>query len=468
MRKLFLIILTLTLINTTAVSQNKRFVDQLELKKVEGSEEIYYEGYFATLENHDNPKSNTIQIHVIVIPARADAQKDAVTYLAGGGVLPATRFKNIFMNNAELLRKNRDILLVDQRGTYGSNPLECGISSDVNGEAYIEAMRDCVERLNEEADLSYYTTDMAMRDLDAIRNWLGYESLNVWGTSYGTKAARTYAKMFPDKTRTITLHGVVPINFSMWPYDSFLAQLALDNLLVDCELDSGCSKTYPNIESQYKFVYEKLKKEPQIINLLLEDSISYSASFGHNELSSILYSLLYTNEGSKTIPWLIDQLWNENYDVVIKNLTPSSSHRIPVGVSFCIACNEEMPRMNYAAFEKRAMGDFGNAWFKQQFEVCKLFPTRKLPDTFWDPLTTDIPVLILSGSKDHVTPPAFGRQVSHTLENVNHIIMPGKGHDDIDFCMLEVIQHFIASGQHKKLNTDCFYKSESLLFKGVD
>ena len=69
---------------------------------------------------------------------------------------------------------------------------------------YVQRLRQTLES---RADLTQYTTSIAMDDLDDVRAWLGYERINLFGLSYGTRAALVYLRQHPDRVRTVTRMG---------------------------------------------------------------------------------------------------------------------------------------------------------------------------------------------------------------------------------------------------------------------
>jgi len=226
-------------------------------------------------EDRETTDGRTIGLHVVVLPAVGEAAPaaDALTFLAGGGVAPATRYVPFFTNAVRRLRDGRDIVLVDQRGTGDSNALDCDLPEphEVEGgqdageayqTAYLDALRVCRTDIEALADPRLYTTANAADDLDAVRAWLGYEQLSVWGASYGTKVARVYMRRHPGRVRVAVLHGVVPIERSMWP-DLFLAaDSALTELMALCEADEACAAAYPDLESRFVALMRRLDSEP--------------------------------------------------------------------------------------------------------------------------------------------------------------------------------------------------------------
>src|SRR5262249_46951072 len=155
-----------------------------------------------------------------VIPATGTATRDPVVPIPGGPGSGTIEQAAGFANELRELRETRDILLVDLRGTGGSNLLDCEMYgpalADYLGAFYpAERGRRCAERWRDRADLSQYDNDASADDLDEVRAALGYERLNLYGASAGTRTALVYMRRHPDRVRSAVLHGVVPTNAAM-------------------------------------------------------------------------------------------------------------------------------------------------------------------------------------------------------------------------------------------------------------
>ena len=435
----------------SSITLGNRFENKLN-KLTHESGLTYYDGHFSTSEKKGDKDS--INVHVIVLPATENlSPKKALTFLAGGGVIPATKFLNFFGNYLPEYRKKYDIFLIDQRGTYGSNPILKSAELNENDTLFYEKqIKDWLTKY----DLKSYGTYQAINDLNSIRKWLGYKNIDLWGVSYGTKVARMYAKFFPKYVNSITLHGVVPIAYSMWKYDSFLAQIFLDNLFVEAAIDSN----YSNIHYIYETVKSKLYLKP--IQLSFEGK---EVKLDNGLLMSKLYKMLYTYQESREIPFLLKNIWENNLEKYKKYFKPSESNDVPLGVFYSIACNEELNRINPSYSKNRPSGDFGKKWLNKQFPIYQLWPKSKQVDNFYEPLKSDIPTLLLSGALDHVTPPVFARDVAKFLSNSKHIILPFHGHDDIDLIMVNFVQKFLLNTNIDELDISFLKKYNAIEFK---
>jgi pimeloyl-ACP methyl ester carboxylesterase len=112
---------------------------------------------------------------------------------------------------------------------------------------YVETCRRKLEQL---ADLTRYTTPIAMDDLDDVRAWLGYDKINLIGLSYGTRAALVYMRQHPEHVRRVVLLGVAPTYAKLPLYHARNGQRAMLLLLDECAADAACAKAYPHVREE--------------------------------------------------------------------------------------------------------------------------------------------------------------------------------------------------------------------------
>ena len=112
--------------------------------------------------------------------------------------------------------RERDIVLVDQRGTGRSNPLDCPAEAQdpqesASPQVIAASTRACLASLAGRADVAWYTTSVAVEDLESVRAALGDPRIDLYGASYGTRVAQQYLRRYPQHTRALILDGVVPV-----------------------------------------------------------------------------------------------------------------------------------------------------------------------------------------------------------------------------------------------------------------
>src|SRR5215471_18088486 len=176
-------------------------------------------GHYEVFENRQARTGRKIALNIFIVPARAEMREpDPFFALAGG---PGQGATEAFPQAAYVrtIAERRDVVLVDQRGTGKSNPLDCTLLSvdnpqEVLGAPYsLDRIRSCRADSDRKADTTQYTTSIAADDLDEVRAALGYGRVNVLGGSYGTKAALVYLRRHGEHVRTLTLEAVAPPDF---------------------------------------------------------------------------------------------------------------------------------------------------------------------------------------------------------------------------------------------------------------
>ncbi len=222
-------------------------------------------GKLTVYENRETRKGRKIDLNVVVLPALEQQNKQPPLFdLAGGPGVGATISAAFYATQGRAIRRNRDVVLVDQRGTGGSNLLQC----DRSGKKPLDEMypvnyvTECRKQLERIADLTQYTTPIAMDDLDDVRAWLGYDQINLIGTSYGTRAALVYLRQQPERVRSIILMGVAPTNTKLPMFHTRNAMRAIELLFSQCAADADCNTAYPRLRQTFEDVLAKLQKSP--------------------------------------------------------------------------------------------------------------------------------------------------------------------------------------------------------------
>jgi len=224
-------------------------------------------GKLTVFENRETRSGRTIDLNVVVLPALDSTSKEEPLFdLEGGPGVAATGGTAFYANEGKEYRRHRDVVLVDQRGTGKSNPLTApaGTKSpqDYLTEMYpVEYVKNLRRTLEQHADLTQYTTSIAMDDLDDVRGWLGYERINLFGLSYGSRAVLVYMRQHPERVRCATIMGVAPTYLKMPLYHSQAAARAMELLLQECERDSACRQAFPQIRLDWQNVLSQLGRE---------------------------------------------------------------------------------------------------------------------------------------------------------------------------------------------------------------
>jgi pimeloyl-ACP methyl ester carboxylesterase len=366
------------------------------------------------------------------------------------------------------VNENRDILLVDQRGTGQSNPLKCpemeldeALAQDWDQLA--TTTRECLESL--EGDPRFYTTTIAMHDVDAAREAMGYEKVNLYGGSYGTRAAQVYLRLFPERVRTVVLDGVVPQSLALGTEHAVKLDQAIYRVLEGCEADPLCSQTFPGTAAKLQGLIQSLEENPVDVSIIHPTTGQpFSLTFNREVLSTSLRFLTYSSDTQAMLPLLIHEAAVEQrFDRLASQMliaTTGLQQSISQGMELSVMCAEDYPLyFENPASKNTLMGDMMDKAVGIQ---CEIWPKGPVPGNFHEPVSAEVPVLLLSGELDPVTPPEYGDQVAIHFPNNRHLIAPGQGHIAATRgCMGKIVSEFIIEGNADDLATECISEMQA-------
>lgn len=418
-------------------------------------------GTLSVPEDRANPTARQIELHVVVIPAvQRDPQPDPLFLLAGG---PGQSAIEAFSAVAPLLffiHEERDIVLVDQRGTGKSNPLRCldpkdESLNDLTNEEVLEKLKACPAQLD--ADPRFYTTEIAMTDLDAVRSALGYEIINIYGASYGTRAALTYLRMFPEQVRSVTLDAVVEPDFVMFMDAAVDGQSALDQFFARCEADATCSATFPDLPGEFEGLLNRLDESP--VDITIPHPLTnkpFDLTVTREMITNMVFNTLYVPDLVATLPLSIHTAYaDENYIPLISSAFLVNAGLYD-GMFYAVACTEDAPLISPDDAEQSSEGTVFGDRTVDFASVCAEWPKGEVSAEFREPVTSDIPVLILSGEADPITPPRHAEEVAESLSNEIHLVFSDMGHGNLaSECSLDIFRDFIENPFIAELDTSC-------------
>jgi pimeloyl-ACP methyl ester carboxylesterase len=436
--------------------------------RVPGIAEKLFCGKLTVFENRQTRAGRKIDLNVVVLPAFDQKEKrEPLFELAGGPGAAATGAAGFYANEGKEYRRKHDIVLVDQRGTGQSNPLsakpEKKTAQDYLIEMYpVEYVKNLRRTLEERADLTQYTTSIAMDDLDEVRGWLGYERINLFGTSYGTRAALVYIRQHPDRVHTATIIGVAPTYLKMPLYHSQAAARAMELLLHECDTEPACHAAFPQIHQDWQDVLTRLEREPARVEYSPDDKkatemvVIQRGVFGEK-----IRTWMYGQDKARKIPFIIHQAAQGDFAPFLHEaIAPSIPDFIADGMYLSVTCAEDVPFIPPAEAVQLTEGNpFGNYRVFQQTRACSLWPRGEIPPGYREPVSSNVPVLIFSGNLDPVTPPQRGEEVAKYLPNSRHVIVPEAGHGMEGLsdpgCVDRLIIEFMDNGSAKDLDTSC-------------
>ncbi|MGH9944219.1 MAG: alpha/beta hydrolase, partial [Pyrinomonadaceae bacterium] len=364
----------------------------------------------------------------------------------------------------------RDLVFVDQRGTGGSNPLNCDFFNPSDLHSYfgfyfpLADVRQCREQLESKADLKLYTTHIAMDDLDEVRAALGYEQINISGGSYGTRAAQVYLKRHQSHVRTVVLQGVSPTN-QLMPRDfPQHTERALNGVVEECAADDACRAAFPNLRAEVKAVLERLVRGPVAVDVKRpRTGVSTRVELSRDLAGEALRYMLYQSGAASRIPLFIHLAAQGNFTPLAESAIFYRQQIVATGSNgmyLSVTCAEDLPWIRPDEGERNAAHTFlGDYRLRQQRAACALWPRSEIPKGYAEPTRSDVPALILTGQWDPVTPPVYGDTAAKYLTNSLHLVVPHGGHgfnglDGLD-CIQNLIAGFVDRGMTKGLDTSC-------------
>lgn len=421
-------------------------------------------GSLEVAENPAEPEGKRITLKVAIAPATGKTTApDPVFFFAGGPGQAASETWVMIQSTLNKIRKTRDIVMIDQRGTGGSNKLECvsELEEDLNREIDLELIRTetekCLAELN--GDPRFYTTSIAMADYNLVRQAMGYDKINIMGVSYGSRAAQVYLRQFPETVRSVTLDSVVPMQLALGQEHAVMLDRSVQNVIEDCAGNETCNSLFPHQSEELNALFTKLRNEPQhitIINpvsgepqeiLVTSDTLGVSIRF-----------LSYASETQAMIPLLVHEA------LTTGDLTRLATQALLVmtglnemlskGMELSVMCSEDYPFMDFSADYSTTL--MGNLLLEIIGLQCGIWPRGEVAEDFHQPVVSDIPVLLMSGERDPVTPPSYAAQVAETFSNSLNLVAHGQSHSVMkNICLRDITTEFIEEGSIEGLDISC-------------
>src|SRR6185369_4193505 len=400
------IALLLTLQSASAVRQNG---SKVALSDCQLGAQIKAKcGTFEVYENRATKTGRKISLKIVLIPATGDKREpEPLVYFAGGPGGSATEDASGIAQAFPKILAHRDLLFVDQRGTGGSHPLDCKFYDASDLQTYLgyffplDDVRKCRAELETNSDLKLYTTTIAADDMDEVRAALGYERLNLFGGSYGTRAALTYLKRHPQHVRTAILQGVSPTNQLMPRYFPQDTERALQGVLSECVADQQCNSAFPNVKAEAQAVLAQLVKGPVEVEVQKPRSTELvKVKLSRDLAAEAIRYMLYNPVAASRVPLMIHLAAQGNFVRLAHaaleyrmNLVATGSN----GMYLSVTCAEDFPWIKPGEGERIAANTFlGDYRLRQQREACELWPRATIERDYAQPVRSDVPVLILT------------------------------------------------------------------------
>ncbi len=422
-------------------------------------------GRFEVFEDRQAGQGRTIALKIVVLPALSnDPRPDPLFFLAGGPGQGAARMAGDVRGAFRRVQATRDIVLVDQRGTGDSNGLECTPDGDTlsslneSDAVGLTRLRTCLAGYD--ADTRFYTTPIAMDDLDDVRRFLGYDRINIYGGSYGTRAGLVYLRQHGDHVRSIVLDGVAPPDMRLPLYFARDAQRALDRLLADCAASTSCGGKYPRLADRVRALFARLETDPVVVSVThprtgAAEDLRVTAEL----LAGLVTGALYSPMTASMVPELLVRAEANDFQglLALATLGESAGENMSTGMQLSVICAEDVPRIGPGDAERETAGTlFARHLLTSRMKPCEFWPAGPIAASYYEPVRSDVPALVLSGDVDPVTPPTWGAEVSAHLSRALHVTAPATGHGVLGTgCGQRLVAAFIERGSVDGLDTSC-------------
>jgi pimeloyl-ACP methyl ester carboxylesterase len=420
-------------------------------------------GTYGVPENPDKPHGRRLSISVAVIPAaHAPALADPIVVLQGGPGEDAISSAAYFAERFAPLLDDRDLLLIDQRGSGKSGALPCTLYSTDDPAASLRdvfpvaAVKRCAQRLEARADLTQYTYDRFAKDLEQVRRELGYGALNLYAGSYGTRAAQVYIRSFPAGVRTAYLGSAVPMDAANPLSFAKTAESAFELLFISCSADAQCRSAYPKLREEFHAVMTRLDSGAVRVSIPTRPE---NAPLNRGRVAEWMRSKLYRPKSATMLPWMIHRAYAGDWNPLAKDLLSDAHDADPgfsFGLFFSITCSEDVAFIREQDIAPETQGTvLGDYRVRQQQAACKEWPTRALPKDYRAPVLSAVPTLFVSGEADGGTPLWYADRVAAGFSNHLRVIVKGQGHTEWSDCLAQLHQGLVRTGTVSGLSPFC-------------
>ena len=424
-----------------------------------------YCGVLPVPESRSAPAGRSIELAVAFVPSRAkQPMPDPVFMLAGGpGQSARESFPQVASAFGHILR-DRNVVLVDQRGTGRSHPLACappeerpvGAADVVDAASARRLAEQCLATLD--ADPRFFTTSDAVLDLEAERVALGAEQVNLVGISYGTRVALEYLRRHPDRARSVVLDGVVPPELALGAEHARNLDAAIGMQFALCEKDAACRRQYGSPRASLDRLLADLESQPRKVRY--RDPLTDET---HEDLltsiavAGVVRMYTYVPLLASMLPRSLAEAAAGRPEVLMAQARMIESlvgEQIMQGMQLSVICAEDADRLRVDPADAGTL--MGTAFVAAILAQCEVWPKGRRPADFTQPVNSDRPVLLLSGELDPVTPPRYGEMVVRHLPNGRHLVGPGQGHNVmVAGCAPRLIGRFVAAANAQDLDAAC-------------
>ena len=412
-------------------------------------------GYLVVPAKRAEPQGATIKVAVAILHSMGrQRQPDPVVMIVGG---PGSyNLQHIAAGGLGPMIKSwlrkRDVILVDQRGIGLSQPaLACpeydqldlsDLSQEAGDALALETLKTCADTLTaQEIDLLAFNTVENADDLADLPVALGYDQMNYYGLSYGADVILEVIRRHPERVRSAILEGVSAPDRNVFPLFAASFEHALRQVIATCDEDSACRSAFPDLEAVTFTLLEQLNEAPVTLNVENPQThemvdVVLSADWF---VSSLTDELFYP-VNMKLFPAWVSMLAAQQYDALINsaqsqgNDAPPTDDEMDIGAYYSYYCSDNVLGLPQAEIDAALASlhptfhDYFLTSISAIQQRCAVWPVQPAVKETFEPVASDVPVLMFSGRFDPVTPAYYADHVLETLPNGYHFVFPTMGH----------------------------------------
>ena len=427
------------------------------------------------------PLSPSVDKTIELFVARLSARKkkpllDPLLMLAGGPGQAASEAYLFADHQFSKIHQDRDIYLIDQRGTGRSTRFDCELPENefaltpFDTEDTIQMSRSCLSAF--EHDAKYFTTSAALADFEQVRRELGVDKWNILGVSYGTRVALHYMRMYPDSVRSVVLDSVLYPEHNLGVEIALQSQIALDSLLKRCKQQADCSEAFPELAAGVDQLIKSLRAKPVLV--VYEDirtGADVEIQFGLRHLSTVLRLSLYQDEISALLPLILHEaITKDNFAPLARKMADIETAlggMMSIGMHNSVVCTEDVPFYADESTWQQALPNtyLGDSITDALVAMCSVWPKGVIDKGFKAPVESDIPVLLFSGELDPITPPRYAELAMKRLSRSAHFVLNGQSHHvSATGCAPSLVASFIRELKPEELDASCLSRVQAAPF----
>lgn len=423
-------------------------------------------GSLPVFEDRDAGAGRTIDIQVMVAAAlEGPPEPDPLVYFEGGPGGSSINVARAIVRVMSDVRRRRDLVFIDQRGTGASARLACDTPLP-SGEASLfgslfpaNHVRACATRLEARADLRLYSTPVAVDDIAEILSTLGYEAVNLFGTSYGSRVALVFLDRYESMVKTVIVNGVAPPHRAAHLWGAQNVDRSLEWLYQNCSADPRCSTEAPDLRGQMDRLLARFEHGPVTTQATLSGGTRATVRFSRGDFAYAIRGMLYGELADSIPTWVTEATsgggWARFADYyVVRSRWVTGS--FATGMHLSVFCTEDIPFVTEADIADVTYGTLlGESLIRRYQRACEGWPRGDVPPGYHELIRSSLPVLIVSGERDPVTPVLWGDEIAAAMSQSVHVVVPNAGHVPLDPCVASIQNAFVIAGSTTALDTSC-------------